>query len=230
MGNQTSKFVIVAVIFLVAGGLIGRAMKGSQPAPQSQPLAQSPAASPAASGVSQKQVDLRMAMRKLWTDHVVWTREYIIAALAGTPDAQAAATRLLQNQVDIGNAIVPYYGQDAGSKLTDLLKQHILIAVDIVNDAKANNQTKFKADADKWDQNGKDIADFLAAANPDNWPKQAMEDMMAKHLATTAAELTARVNKDYNGDVKAFDAVYDHILEMADGLSGGIIKQFPDKF
>jgi hypothetical protein len=51
---------------------------------------------------SQGQVELREAMRKLWSDHVFWTREYVIAAVDGTPDAQAAAARLLKNQEDIG--------------------------------------------------------------------------------------------------------------------------------
>ncbi len=233
MGNQTSKFVVVAVIFLVLGGLIGRATKGTTSAPQNEPVTQNPAVTePAAvaSGISDKQLALRLAMRKLWTDHAVWTREYIVAAVNGTPDAQAAAARLLQNQVDIGNAIAPYYGQDVGNKLADLLKQHILIAVDIINDAKAKDQIKFQADAGKWDQNGKDIANFLSAANPNNWPQQAMEDMMFKHLATTAQELTDYLNKNYTAAAADFDAVYAHILDMADGLSQGIIKQFPDKF
>lgn len=173
---------------------------------------------------------LRQNMRKLWTDHVVWTRDYIIAAVAGLPDAQAASVRLLQNQTDIGNAVAAYYGTDAGNKLTDLLKQHILIAVDLINDAKAKNQTKFNADNTKWQQNANDIADFLSNANPTNWPDQDLRDMMAKHLQTTTAEVQARLNKDWAGDVTAYDAVYDHILMMSDALSDGIIKQFPDKF
>jgi hypothetical protein len=30
--------------------------------------------------------------------------------------------------------------------------------------------------------------------------------------------------------VRAYDAVYDHILHMSDALSDGIVKQFPEKF
>ena len=81
---------------------------------------------------------LRTAMRRLWADHAIWTRQYIIAAVAGTPDAEAAAARLLRNQEDIGNAIVPYYGEEAGAALTKYLKEHILIAVDLVAAAKEN--------------------------------------------------------------------------------------------
>ena len=84
---------------------------------------------------------VRLALRKLWSDHVIWTRQYIVAAVAGTPDADAAAGRLLKNQEDIGAAIVPYYGQDAGDKLTGLLKEHILIAVDLVAAGRPTTRT-----------------------------------------------------------------------------------------
>jgi hypothetical protein len=178
---------------------------------------------------SQAELTLRQDMRKLWTDHTVWTRDYIIASVDGKPDAQAAATRLLKNQDDIGNAVAAYYGKDAGDKLTALLKQHINIAVDLINAAKVNDQVKFNDANAKWKANGQEIADFLASANP-NWPQATMRDMMAKHLATTTDEVTARLNKKYDDDVRAYDAVYDHILMMSDALSDGIIKQFPDKF
>src|SRR5687767_253458 len=61
----------------------------------------------------------QQAVRKLWEDHVTWTRVYIIAALADLPEADAAAQRLLQNQTDIGNAVKPFYGDEAGEQLTD---------------------------------------------------------------------------------------------------------------
>jgi len=53
---------------------------------------------------------------------------------------------------------------------------------------------------------------------------------MNGHLQTTSDEVKARLSKDWNGDVQAFAAVYNHILRFADALSDGIVKQFPDKF
>src|SRR5205085_3245038 len=82
--------------------------------------------------ISHAQCTLRTGMRKLWADHVVWTRDYIIAAVAGAPDADVAAKRLLKNQKDIGDAVAQYYGNEAGEKLAALLKDHILIAADII--------------------------------------------------------------------------------------------------
>src|SRR5512143_1000884 len=87
----------------------------------------------------------QQAVRKLWEDHITWTRVYIIGALAGLPEADAAAQRLLQNQVDIGNAIKPFYGDPAGSQLSSLLKDHILIAADLLAAAKSGDGAKFEA-------------------------------------------------------------------------------------
>src|SRR4029079_10997311 len=114
---------------------------------------------------------VRIALRKLWSDHVIWTRDYIVAAVAGTPDAEAAASRLLRNQDDIGAAFVPYYGDAAGQGLTSLLRTHILIAVDLVAAAKSGDDTEFKKHDARWSDNAAEIARFLAGANP-SWPEK----------------------------------------------------------
>src|SRR4051812_8442132 len=72
---------------------------------------------------SDKQISLYTTMRKLWTDHMWWTRSYIVDAVNGSAAASADATRLMKNQEDIGNAVATYYGKDAGNQLTALLKE-----------------------------------------------------------------------------------------------------------
>ena len=176
-----------------------------------------------------KATQLHQDMRKLWTDHTVWTRDYIIAAVDDKPDATAAANRLMKNQEDIGNAVAVYYGAAAGQQLSSLLKQHIAIAVDLIKAAKAGDQAAQKLANDKWQQNAGDIATFLSKANP-NWPNAVLVNMTKMHLATTTDEVVARLKHDWDADVRAYDAVYNHILMMADALSDGIVKQFPEKF
>ena len=56
---------------------------------------------------SSKRAAFHDAMRKLWEDHITWTRVFIISASGDLPDKATATDRLLQNQVDIGNAIKP---------------------------------------------------------------------------------------------------------------------------
>jgi len=172
---------------------------------------------------------LRDAMRELWALHVIWTREYIVAAVAGTPDVKDVTERLLRNQDDIGNAVASYYGKDAGHALAKLLREHILLGAEVVMDAKAGDQAKL-ADADKrWHANAQELAKFLSDANP-HWPFKALVDMFYEHLRLTTEEAVAHIKKQWQQDIKAFDSVFAQIMIMADDLSDGIIKQFPDKF
>lgn len=181
-------------------------------------------------GTSVGAVSLKLALRRLWSDHVIWTREYVVAAVAGTPDASAAAGRLLKNQEDIGNAVVPLYGAAAGEALTDLLKQHILIAVDLVAAAKSGDNAKFAENDAKWTANAEAIAGLLSGANPSNWSKADVTDLLMQHLNLTKGEVVARLKADWDGDVAAFDQIFTEILTVADVLADGIVKQFPDKF
>src|SRR5262245_38416873 len=172
---------------------------------------------------------VRLALRKLWTDHVVWTRGYIVAAVADAPDAGAAAARLMRNQEDIGAAFVPYYGQAAGDTVTAVLKEHIGIAVDLVAAAKAGDQTAFAEHDARWTANIEKIAAFLASANP-AWPEKDVLDLLALHLKLTKDEAVARLTGDWEADVKAFDDIFTEIIVLADALHDGLAAQFPDRF
>ncbi len=178
---------------------------------------------------TQSVVDLRNAMRKLWEDHIEYTRNFIISAVGGLEDTGKIAERLLKNQDDIGNAIKPIYGEEAGKKLASLLRDHILIAADIVTAAKAGNDEGVAAGEKKWQQNADDIASFLSSANS-AWPVQTLKNMLYVHLALTTTEVVSRLKKDWPADIEAYDKGHAHMLMFADMLSDGIIKQFPEKF
>jgi len=181
------------------------------------------------SAQSASAVEVRMAMRKLWEEHIVYTRNYIVSALADLPDGDAVAQRLLKNQDDIGNAIKPYYGEAAGNKLAALLRDHITIATEVVKAAKAGDKTQLADAQKKWSANGRDIAAFLSGANP-HWPKNDLESMLQKHLDLTTGEVVGRLNKDWGADIKSYDEGHAHMLMFADTLTDGIAKQFPEKF
>ena len=169
-------------------------------------------------------------MRKLWEDHVTWTRLAIVTFADASPSFDATAGRLLQNQTDLGNAIKPFYGPAAGNKLTALLNDHITIAVELLQAAKTGNTDAFNAANTRWYANGNDIADFLATANPGSWPDAAMRDEMTQHLDQTLAEAAHELHRQYPASVTDYEGIHAHILMMADQLSAGIIAQFPSHF
>jgi prophage DNA circulation protein len=153
-----------------------------------------------------------------------------VSFAGGLPDLQATEARLLANQVDIGNAIKPYYGRTAGNRLTALLKDHILGAVALLQAAKSGDQTAIGKASAAWHANANRIADFLHDANPHAWSRTTMRAMMKTHLDQTLAEAQHRLGGDFAADIRDYDAVHRHILEMADTLSEGIMRQFPKRF
>src|SRR5438552_19087320 len=170
------------------------------------------------------------AMRKLWEDHVTWTRLAIVSLVAGLPDTSATVDRLMKNQADIGDAIRPFYGDAAGDRLTALLKDHIAIAAEIILAAKAGNQTSVNDGVARWYANADQIAAFLSGANPKNWEADMTRNMMHDHLDLTLKEAVAHLTGDYSTSVATYDAIHVQILAMADMLSSGIVAQCPQLF
>jgi len=172
----------------------------------------------------------RLSMDKLWEQHVAWPRLAIVGFAAGLPDLPATETRLLRNQVDIGNAIKRYYGAAAGTKLTSLLRTHILQAVTVLKAAKAGNKPQLNAALKAWHSNAHQIAAFLAKANPKSWPLKPTSSMMDDHLRLTTKEAVDELTGHWSAAVGDYDAVETEILMMSHTLSDGIIAQFPDRF
>jgi hypothetical protein len=198
----------------------------------SQPHATAPTAAHhgSAATITRSELVLRRDMRQLWEDHIVWTRLAIISLTTGAPDTQATVARLLKNQTDIGNAVKPFYGKAAGNELTRQLKQHILIAADLIAAAKAGDQTKLADAQARWAKNGDDIAAVLNSVNPRYWKLAAMKAEMRTHLKLTTEEAVARLSGDWAADVAAYDKIHRHALHLSDLLSQGLVKQFPKRF
>jgi hypothetical protein len=169
-------------------------------------------------------------MRRLWEDHVTWTRLAIISLTTDAPDTTATVGRLLENQTDIGDAIKPFYGDAAGEELTRLLRDHIVIAADLIAAARGGDDAAVAEAQSRWTANADDIAAFLAGANPRSWDLGEMKTMLYEHLRLTADEALARLQGDWAADVAAYDQIHLQALGMADMLSAGIVKQFPGSF
>jgi hypothetical protein len=181
-------------------------------------------------GVSAKELALRQDMRKLWEDHITWTRLAVISLTTDSPDTQATVGRLLQNQTDIGNAFRPFYGKAAANQLTVLLREHILIAADLIAAARTGDQNAVAAQQARWQANADEIAAFLSKANPRSWKPAETRAMMLAHLGLTTDEVVARLQQDWAADVRAYDRIHVQILHMADMLSDGLVTQFPNRF
>ena len=169
-------------------------------------------------------------MRGLWEAHGSWTHMVIVSFVGNLPNLSAEERVLLHNQVDIGNAVKPYYGRAAGNKLTKLLEEHILGAVKVLEAAKSGDESQLTQAEAAWSANGRQIADFLHAANPRFLPRPAARRMMKIHIDQVIEQAVDELKGNYAAGARAFGPYIRHILDMADMISGGIIRQFPARF
>jgi hypothetical protein len=167
--------------------------------------------------------------RKLWEDHITWTRVVIMGILNDLPGTNTYVERLLQNYEDMEAALEPYYGDDA-EVLGDLIQDHLVIAAEILNAAKAGDTAHLNDAVARWYANAEDIAIQMNEMNPQFWPLDETRQMWTDHLDATLEEATAHLSGDFAGEVAAYDLIHDLALEMADFTSAGVIRQFPQQF
>jgi len=217
MKKQVLSIIFIVSLVIMNTTTFVKAQESSSPTNQTQTC------------INESVIELKYEMQKLWIEHAWWTRSIIVSKLANLEDQKEVLGRLLQNQVDIGNIIKPYYGDEAGNKLTELLKEHIVIAGEIVDAAKKGDQANVDKFNKDWVRNADEIIAFLTSANP-NWSKKELTDMFYTHLKLTTDEVTHRLKKDWAADIKAADLNETHLIQMGDMLTDGMVKQFPGKF
>lgn len=173
--------------------------------------------------------NLKAEMRKLWQDHIVCMRSFIVSAIPDRPDSQDAANRLLQNQKAITEAWSQYYGEPTAKKMGVLLRDHILISADVVKAANLNDKDRWSELQRKWEANGRNMAAFLASTNP-HWNQADLAAMIQTQIDLLGAQVSARVRQDGPADGRAYEEAHTNIMKFADVMSDGIARQFPDRF
>lgn len=179
--------------------------------------------------ISCQALDLINLMRELWEQHGAWTRMAITSIVFSLPDQQATIGRLLQNPWDFAEAFTSFYGSDVGNKLGVLLTEHLVIAAELVEAAKAGDAERTAQLDREWQGNAEDIAAFLAQINP-FWSLQTWRTMLFEHLRLVRQEAVTMLEGNYQASVNTYDLIETQSLEMADLMSLGITKQFPDRF
>lgn len=164
-------------------------------------------------------------MRKLWSQHVYWTRFFIISTAEELKDLKYVTNRLLKNPEDFAKVLKIFYGEKIAGEFKKLLTEHLQIAGKLVNYDKDMNILKADEQRKKWYDNAEDIAEFLAVINP-YWCERKWKDFMYSHLNMTEKEAGFRLKKEYTKDIEMFESIEKEILEMGEYMACGIWKQF----
>ncbi|MFP5211844.1 MAG: hypothetical protein ACLGPL_00550 [Acidobacteriota bacterium] len=135
----------------------------------------------------------------------------------------------MENARKIADSIVPFYGKAAGDKLFGLLAEHFGAVKSYMTAAYAKDKAGMENARNGLIGNAETIAVFLSSANPTNWPKDTLNTLLMSHGAHHISQINAVENKDFASEAQIWDAMKEHMNTIADALSAGIAKQFPNK-
>jgi hypothetical protein len=171
-----------------------------------------------------KQMQLLCTLERLWIEHVLWTRAFLVSTASGFGDLGDVTNRLLRNPQDFADALRPFYGARA-QRFGDLLKEHLLIAGDLVNAAKAGDAKTASQLRMRWYANADSIADLLGSINP-YWNSQAWRTLLYDHLKMTEDEATQILKGQYAQSIAQYDAIQNEAVRMGEYMAAGIMDQF----
>lgn len=174
-------------------------------------------------GYNKQQICLMNQIRKVWEQHVYWTRFFIISTAADLGDLKAVTNRLLKNPKDLAQIFAPFYGSKIAEKIRVLFTEHLTIGAELVNAAKNQEEEAANTARKKWYNNADEIAAFLSSINP-CWSDSKWKAMLYSHLEMTEKEASLRLQGNYAADIEIFGKIEDEILMMADYMFYGIIK------
>ena len=163
--------------------------------------------------------------RKLWQEHVMWTRSFIISTASNLGDLVPVTGRLMQNPGDMADVLRLYYSAQTADTFQKLFTEHLSIAGELVNAAKAGDTAKAATLEQKWYENADEIASFLAKINP-YWNRKLWQSFLYDHLKMTKQEALHRLAGEYEKDIRIYDRIENEALRMADYMAAGILRQF----
>ena len=175
------------------------------------------------------QFSLLGGMRRVWEQHVYWTRMFLISAAARLPDLNATTARLMQNPKDIANVFAAYYSADTAKTIERLLTEHLQIGGAIITALRDGQTAQADALTRRWYANADEMADAFDAMSP-FYQREEVRKMLYTHLDLTTTEVKERLAGNFAADIAAFDRVEQEAISMADYFSAGIMAQFPQRF
>lgn len=230
MEPKDSNILPVAIGAIIVGLLVGiggtAAYKSSQDSKVMTDVTPAPIAAPT---TATKAADLRVLLNGLEKEHVDLASTATRNGFDGRADFAASAAELDTNSVKLANAVGSVYGKDAGDKFLAIWRSHIGFFVDYTVGAKTGD--KAKMDKAVTDLGGYEdaIADFFSGAN-ENLPRAAVKQLVTDHVGLLKGAVDAYGAKDYAGSYAKQTAAYEQIGQIADAISGAIVKQKPGLF
>lgn len=172
---------------------------------------------------------LNNEMRKAWVQHVYWTRMLMNSIFGYQHDQSAVTDRLMSNPMDIAGLFGGFYPPEVVNQIAGLLTEHLEIGGALMTAVRDGNTAEATRLNNLWYDNADRMAAAFDSVNP-QYDAAELRNMLYRHLDLLKQQIAATNNGNYPAGIEAFDEGEDHILNMADYFTSGLVWQFPQRF
>lgn len=164
--------------------------------------------------------DFRVTMRRIFTDHAVYTSLLIIQSVPKLePDADITAKRLLENPVHLRAVLQPFLGPAAGQQVENLFSQHLKIAASALGPARMGNQREITAKVNELLEQGKEVGKLLGSINPIKLSPATAIAEFTTHNQYVAKLATLRSQRKYQEYIDTYDDYFNHMMALSDTVT-----------
>ncbi len=175
--------------------------------------------------MQQEEMDLNNDMRQAWNNHSFWTAMFVNSIVEALPNAEAVKARLMENPSEITAVFEKFYSQPMTTQLNQLLSEHLRLASELLEDLKENDMENAAQVEAQWYQNADKIARLLSSSNS-KYNYEELRRMLRTHLDMLKNTMVADLNGEHARTVQLTDESNEHLMQLADGLTEGLLAQF----
>lgn len=166
--------------------------------------------------------------RNLWMEYMTWTRNYIVSAVADLNDKQYIVQKLLEIADGFGNAFKRIYNNEAGERFKNLLKDHIILGIDIVDNTIAGNQEKVEELKKLKDANVEAIALMLSGLSK-YFDYTTIKSLFQEKSNLLSELLQKRISQQYSEELSVYNLLTQQASKLADTMGEAVNKQFDNR-
>jgi len=164
-------------------------------------------------------VDVKSALRKVFTDHVVYTSWLIVESLPVLqPNAEYVTLRLLENPKDIADLISPIVGPKMALPVQEQFTEHLKLAATALTPVRDGDSVGTEGAVKDFYDQGDVLSMAISDLNPEKLPLETVTKLIHEHNQHVVNLATLRQRQNYGQYIRDYDDYYKHMMGISDTL------------
>jgi hypothetical protein len=176
-----------------------------------------------------KAADFRVALNKLFSQHVALVSDALRSGYDGDQTFPAFADNVAENTKQLSDALAYVYGAESGMEFSQLWTSYIGYFVDYSVALKKSDKTGMDKAQDNLRKYEDSISAFFFGLHI-NLSQKSIHDLMADNVTSVKSVLDAYAKKDYAGSLTAEGMFYKQIASFADTIAEATVQNKPEMF